>query len=88
MSCRGGRGVGRWLWKTGSMCNDNMNINTKKTQTFALSEFRVLNDAFAYKPTMPSCSSLEAKYSEAEYFITCFDFSSGSPSEAENFITV
>lgn len=80
MLCPGGRGVGRWLWKTGSMCNDDMNINTKKTQTFALSEFQVLNNAFS-KPTMPSCSSPEAKYSEAEYFITCFDFSSGSTSE-------
>mmetsp|Transcript_3195 Transcript_3195/g.9045 ORF Transcript_3195/g.9045 Transcript_3195/m.9045 type:complete len:264 (+) Transcript_3195:75-866(+) len=80
LRCPGGRGVGRWLWKTGSMCNDDMDRNTKKTTPFALSEFQALNDAFS-TPTMPSCSSPEAKYSEAEYFITCFDFSAGPTTE-------
>ena len=80
MLCPGGRGVGRWLWKTGAGCNDDMNSNTKKTQPFVLSEFKALNDAFGI-PTMPSCSSPDAKYSEAEYFITCFDFSTKSKIE-------
>lgn len=80
MLCPGGRGVGRWLWKTGSMCNDDENINNKKTETFALSEFKALNDAFS-KPTMPSCSSPQSKYNQPETFVTCFDFASGSTSE-------
>ena len=80
MLCPGGRGVGRWLWKTGAGCNDDMNSNTKKTQPFVLSEFKALNDAFGI-PTMPSCSSPDAKYSEAEYFISCFDFSTKSMTE-------
>ena len=80
MLCPGGRGVARWLWKTGAGCNDDMNSNTKKTQPFVLSEFKALNDAFGI-PTMPSCSSPDAKYSEAEYFISCFDFSTKSMTE-------
>jgi len=79
MSCPGGLGVGRWLWKTGSMCNDDLNINTKKTEPFVLSEFKALNDVFS-TPTMPSCSSPRAKYKEAETFVTCFDFASSSTS--------
>jgi hypothetical protein len=70
-SCPSGRGVGRWLWKTGNSCNDDKNIASKKTETFALSEFKVLNDAFS-RSTMPSCQS------DMEWFITCFDFSDGS----------
>lgn len=80
MLCPGGRGVGRWVWKAGAGCNDDRNISPKKTESFSLAEFKVLNDASS-KPTMPSCSSPKAKYHEAETFITCFDFSSGSTTE-------
>jgi len=73
-SCPGGRGVGRWLWKTGNTCNDNLNVNTKKTEPFELDEFKKLNDAFG-KDTMPTCSGGGF---DNEYFITCFDFSDGS----------
>lgn len=70
-SCPNGRGVGRWLWKTGNSCNDDKNIASKSTETFQLSEFRALNDA-AGRPTMDSCTS------DMEWFITCFDFSNGT----------
>lgn len=73
-SCPGGRGVGRWVWKTGNTCNDNMNLNTKKTEPFNLTEFKKLNDAQS-KSTMPTCSGGGF---QNEYFITCFDFSDGS----------
>jgi len=73
-SCPSGRGVGRWLWKTGNTCNDDKNVNTKSTETFALSEFKALNDQTS-KITMPSCTG--GGFNN-EYFITCFDFSDGS----------
>jgi hypothetical protein len=37
-NCTSGRVVGRWLWKTGSTCNDVNNIG-RKTKTFKLHEF-------------------------------------------------
>lgn len=71
-SCPSGRGVGRWLWKTGNSCNDDSNMADKKTEAFALSEFDVLNRAFG-QDTMRSCNG-----ANPEWFINCFDFSDGS----------
>lgn len=70
-SCSSGRGVGRWLWKTGNSCNDDKNIASKKTESFVMSEFAALSSGFG-QVTMPSCTS------DMEWFITCFDFSDGS----------
>ena len=41
----GNRVVGRWLWKTGSSCNDVQNVG-RKTETFDLKEFKTVVDAF------------------------------------------
>lgn len=71
-SCPDGRGVGRWLWKTGNSCNDNTNMADKKTEAFKLSEFKILNDGFS-QGTMPSCDG-----TNPEWFITCFDWRDGS----------
>lgn len=71
-TCPSGRGVGRWLWKTGNTCNDNTNKAGKKTEAFVMAEFDKLNKAFN-RDTMPSCNGVDP-----EWFITCFDFSDGS----------
>lgn len=71
-SCPGGRGVGRWLWKTGNTCNDDTNMAKKKTEAFNISEFDVLNKAFSRRTQM-TCNGVNP-----EWFITCFDFSDGS----------
>jgi len=73
-SCPVGLGVGRWVWKTGNTCNDNLNVNTKRTETFVLAEFKKINDAFS-QMTMPTC---HGGGFQNEYFITCFDFSNST----------
>lgn len=67
-SCPGGRGVGRWLWKTGNTCND-VNNRGRHTESFKLDEFAAV--VHAYDSDMyiqESCGSAP------ETFITCFDF--------------
>jgi hypothetical protein len=59
--------VGRWLWKTGSSCNDINNVG-RKTQTFKQDEYAkvVHNDHQSWVK--------EACTSPAETFISCLDF--------------
>eukprot|EP00927_Polykrikos_kofoidii_P034385 TRINITY_DN2918_c0_g1_i2.p1 TRINITY_DN2918_c0_g1~~TRINITY_DN2918_c0_g1_i2.p1 ORF type:complete len:518 (+),score=68.54 TRINITY_DN2918_c0_g1_i2:134-1555(+) len=67
-TCAAGRVVGRWLWKTGSSCNDFHNIG-RKTETFTKKEFRDIVHAF-----QPGAWVLEACTAPPETFISCFDF--------------
>jgi len=61
-SCPNGRGVGRWLWKTGNSCNDVHNVGLN-TETFVLEEFLALGGL-----------QLGACEAPCETFLTCFDF--------------
>lgn len=68
------RVVGRWLWKTGSSCNDDNNIG-RPTKKFVMSEFQKVVDAFQAKGWVKiRCTE------PPETFISCFDFQlAGSP---------
>jgi len=67
-SCPGGRVVGRWLWKTGSSCNDAKNVG-RKTEPFVLSEFqKVVNDFRPGGWVKAVCDV------PPETFISCLDF--------------
>ena len=41
LNCTDGRIVGRWIWKTGSSCNDCNNVG-RKTKPFKLDEFKTV----------------------------------------------
>ena len=67
-ACPGGKVVGRWLWKTGSSCNDVNNVG-RKTETFVADEFRAVVNAFTPGSWIkPPCTA------PPETFISCLDF--------------
>jgi hypothetical protein len=67
-NCTNGFVVGRWLWKTGSTCNDDKNVG-RKTKTFKLAEFGKIVESYATGHFVKlSCDVAP------ETFISCFDF--------------
>jgi len=67
-TCATGKVVGRWLWKTGSSCNDNNNVG-RKTEKFVASEFaKVVHDFRQGAWVKAECTV------PPETFISCFDF--------------
>lgn len=68
--CPSGRGVGRWLWKTGNTCNDVRNI-ARKTETFVRNEYCSIAQGFGAR-----CQEICSK-DPPETFITCFDIATG-----------
>lgn len=69
--CPRGRGVGRWLWKTGNTCNDVHNI-ARKTETFVGSEYCSIAQGYGSR-CQGTCKVAP------ETFITCFDIATGPP---------
>jgi len=67
-TCASGKVVGRWLWKTGSSCNDNNNVG-RKTEKFVASEFAKVVHAFHGTTWVKSECTVPP-----ETFISCFDF--------------
>jgi len=67
-TCPGGRVVGRWLWKTGSSCNDDNNIG-RPTEKFVMKEFQKVVDAFRSGGWVKIRCDVPP-----ETFISCFDF--------------
>lgn len=73
-SCPNGRGVARWIWKTGNSCNDENNIG-RKTEPFSHKEYaKVVHDYQPSKWVLEACSS------PPETFISCMDFVIGNSS--------
>lgn len=73
-TCPSGKVVGRWLWKTGSSCNDFNNVG-RPTETFNQTEYqRVLNAFHPHTWMKVACTD------PPETFISCLDFQmSGMP---------
>jgi len=67
-NCTNGIVVGRWIWKTGSTCNDDNNIG-RKTKPFKLSEFAKIVHAFHAGDFVKKRCDVAP-----ETFISCFDF--------------
>jgi len=67
-TCATGKVVGRWLWKTGSSCNDNNNVG-RKTEKFVASEFAKVVDDFRQGAWVKAECTVPP-----ETFISCFDF--------------
>jgi len=75
-SCPGGRGVGRYVWKTGNLCTDSKNLGVHSTEEFSRDEF------CAIEPMCPpEChvgQSVPGGGGAVETFMSCFDFTTGS----------
>jgi len=67
-TCATGKVVGRWLWKTGSSCNDNSNVG-RPTEKFVLAEFANVVHEFQSKAWVKTECTVPP-----ETFISCFDF--------------
>jgi len=73
-SCPNGRGIGRWLWKTGNSCNDADNY-AGDTEPFKLEEVHALGGLQLGKCMGPCASNLtHSRLGCVETFLTCFDF--------------
>lgn len=67
-SCPAGKGVARWVWKTGNSCNDVNNVG-RSTEKFDLKDFSVVVKAQTGQSWVNQpCSS------PPETFISCLDF--------------
>lgn len=74
-SCPNGRGVARWVWKTGNSCNDVNNVG-RKTEPFSYAEYKKVVHEY-----QPSKWVLQACTAPPETFISCMDFTIGGSTE-------
>jgi hypothetical protein len=72
-SCPAGRGVGRYVWKTGNSCTDSKNIGAHSTEPFSRDEYCATVSGWC--PTECSAGGSSPGGGGAiETFLSCFDF--------------
>jgi len=76
-ACPGGRGVGRWVWKTGNSCTDANNLGNHKTETFSRDEFCAIPGGWCPDLCRAGGGSPGAG-GAVETFLSCFDFTTGT----------
>jgi len=72
--CPSGRGVGRWLWKTGNSCIDANNIGNHKTEAFSFDEWCALVGHCVLDVCTDRSYPAPGGGGRIETFLSCFDF--------------
>merc|ERR1712062_753568 len=76
-SCPSGRGVGRYVWKTGNSCTDSGNVGARSTETFSRDEFCAIVSGWCPSECHAGGSS-PGGGGAIETFLSCFDFTTSA----------